>query len=48
MYDVDKVTALVVKVDALSKKIDGLSILKQPIQVMQCDLCGEGHGNKEC
>ena len=48
MYDVDAVTVLVVQVKALSKKIDGLSIIKQLTQVMQCDLCGRGHESQEC
>ena len=41
----DVVTALVVQVEALSKKIDGLLVVKTPIRMMQCDLRGGGHGN---
>ena len=48
MYDVDVITTLVVYVEALSKKIDGLSIIKQPTPMMHCDLCGWGHGSQEC
>ena len=43
VYDVDTVTTLTIQVEALSKKkIDGLSFIKQPTQLMQCDLCGGG------
>ena len=34
--------------EALSKKINRLSIMKQPTQMMQCDLYGGGHENQEC
>ena len=48
VYNVDAITALAVQVEILSKKIDGLLITKQPTQVIECDLYGEGHGNQEC
>ena len=46
MYDVDAVIALAMQVEALNKKIDGLSVLNQPTSMMQCDLCGGIHGNQ--
>ena len=48
MYDVDVITALVIQVEAMSKKIDRLLVVKQLAQVMQCDLYGVGYGNQEC
>ena len=48
MYDVDAVLDLAVQVETLSKKIDGLVVTKQQASIMQCDLCGGGHGNQEC
>ena len=45
--NVDVLTALVVQVETLSKKIDELLVTKQQALIMQRDLCG-GHGNQEC
>ena len=48
VYDMDVVTTLAMQVETLSKKIDRLSITKQLAHVMQCDICGGGHGIQEC
>ena len=43
VYNVDVVTALIVQVETLSKKIDRLSVIKQPAPMMHYDLCREGY-----
>ena len=48
IYEVDAVTALARQVETLSKKIDGLSVGHQPVQVLQCDMCNGGHVTDEC
>ena len=45
VYDVDVAIAPTIHVEALSKKIDGLLVMNQLDQMMQCDLCGEWHEN---
>ena len=48
VYDVDTIVVFAIQVEALSRKIDGLPMIQQLTQVMQCDLCGRGHVNQEC
>lgn len=48
IYDVDAVIALVVQLEALSTKVDGVCTTQQKTHVMQCDFCGGGHGTYEC
>ena len=48
VYDVDAVTGLAIQLDALSKKIEGLSMVQQPAQVACCEICGGRHISREC
>ena len=48
VYDVDAVTGLAMQLDALSKKIEGMSMVQQPTQVLHYELCDGGHGSQEC
>ncbi|XP_027333518.1 uncharacterized protein LOC113848267 [Abrus precatorius] len=48
IYSLDAVTSLAMQVEALGKKIDGLSVNHQVAPVMRCDICGGGHPNHEC
>ncbi|XP_027347997.1 uncharacterized protein LOC113859415 [Abrus precatorius] len=48
IYRLDAVTSLAMQVEALGKKIDGLSVNHQVAPVMRCDICGGGHPNHEC
>ncbi|XP_027348121.1 uncharacterized protein LOC113859587 [Abrus precatorius] len=48
IHSLDAVTSLAMQVEALGKKIDGLSVNHQVALVMRCDICGGGHPNHEC
>ncbi|XP_027351121.1 uncharacterized protein LOC113862214 [Abrus precatorius] len=47
IYNLDAVTSLAMQVEALGKKIDGLSVNYPVALVMRCYICG-GHPNHEC
>ena len=44
----DAITALTVQVQTLSRKIDGLTVIQQPAQVMQYDMYGGWPINQDC
>ncbi|XP_027357501.1 uncharacterized protein LOC113866902 [Abrus precatorius] len=48
IYSLDAVTSLAMQVEALRKKIDGLSINHLVAPVMRCDICGGSHPSHEC
>ncbi|XP_027368262.1 uncharacterized protein LOC113874229 [Abrus precatorius] len=48
IYSLDAITSLAMQVEALGKKIDGLSVNHQVAPVMRCDICGGNHPNHEC
>ncbi|XP_027348306.1 uncharacterized protein LOC113859825 [Abrus precatorius] len=48
IYSLDTVTSLAMQVEALGKKIDGLSVNHLVASVMRCDICRGGHPNHEC
>ncbi|XP_027368323.1 uncharacterized protein LOC113874285 [Abrus precatorius] len=48
IYSLGAVTSLAMQVEALGKKIDGLSVNHPAAPVMRCDVCGGGHPNHEC
>ncbi|XP_027342953.1 uncharacterized protein LOC113855505 [Abrus precatorius] len=48
IYSLDVVTSLAMQVEALGKKIDGLSVNHPVAPMMRCDICGGGHPNHEC
>ncbi|XP_027364550.1 uncharacterized protein LOC113871650 [Abrus precatorius] len=48
IYSLDAVTSLAMQVEALGKKIYGLSVNHPVAPMMRCDICGGGHPNHEC
>lgn len=42
VYDIDAIIALVVQLEVLSKKVDGISVTPKKAQVMQYDFYGKG------
>lgn len=47
ILEVNEVTGLAAQVEALDKKINGLSLQKSAI-IMACDTCVEGHTATDC
>ena len=48
VHNVDTYTALSAQIEALTKKIDGMSAPIMKVQAMQCELCGGGHQSMDC